>query len=248
MHNPLFSGESAASRLIAHRGYALQAPQNSLPAFRRAGQLGFWAIETDVHRTEDGLLVCCHNARVDTMFSGTGAIREQSWQTLQRLTIRPEKANGYPEPCRMPLFREYLQICREYGAFPFIETKTADIAQVVETAAEYFREEEIILSSSNLAHLEALRKITDKVFIHHIFSDETSAHRLAELGNAGLSYNYPDWTTFPPELANKTHSLGLKLCLRAGDTPQAIAGMTALGLDYIPTNRSVPEKKRNFSL
>ena len=45
-------------KLIAHRGYAVHAPQNSLEAFETAGRLGYWAIETDVHKTLDGVLVC----------------------------------------------------------------------------------------------------------------------------------------------------------------------------------------------
>ena len=31
-----------------------------------------------------------------------------------------------------------------------------------------------------------------------------------------------------------------KMCLRAGDTPEAVAKMIDLGLDYIPTNVTVP--------
>ena len=57
-------------KLIAHRGYAVHAPQNSLEAFEAAGKLGYWAIETDVHKTKDGVLVCNHDATVDHMFNG----------------------------------------------------------------------------------------------------------------------------------------------------------------------------------
>ena len=64
-------------RLIAHRGYAIHAPQNSAEAFEAAGRLGFWAIETDVRRTLDGVLVCCHDATVDSMFCGSGEISAQ---------------------------------------------------------------------------------------------------------------------------------------------------------------------------
>ena len=42
---------AAAPKLIAHRGLAVDHPQNTLSAFRAAGETGFWAIETDVHKT-----------------------------------------------------------------------------------------------------------------------------------------------------------------------------------------------------
>ena len=47
----------ADPKLIAHRGLTNEAPENSNPAFRKAGENGFWAIETDVHKTKDGILV-----------------------------------------------------------------------------------------------------------------------------------------------------------------------------------------------
>ena len=48
-------------RFIAHRGFTPAAPENTLAAFTAAGERAFWAIETDVRRTRDGALVCCHD-------------------------------------------------------------------------------------------------------------------------------------------------------------------------------------------
>lgn len=226
----------AFPKLIAHRGFAVSAPQNSLASFEAAGKLGYWAIETDVHKTADGVLVCCHDATVDSMFCGSGTIREQKLDDLRRLEFRMEKRCGCVDPGPMPTFREYLAICKAYGCIPFIETKTGDISQVLEAAGEFFREEEFVLSSVQFAHLEAVRALTDQVFIHHIFSDEERMRRLAEYGNSGLSYNYPDYRECPKELLERTRAVGVQICLRAGDTAEAVRDMIALGLDYIPTN------------
>ena len=54
--------------------------------------------------------------------------------------------------------------------------------------------------------------------------------------------DFPDLDRVPEGLIECVHAKGLKLCLRAGDTPEAVAKMVALGLDYIPTNVIVPEK------
>lgn len=228
---------AASLNLIAHRGYAVDTPQNSIPSFTEAGRLGYWAIETDVRKSADGVLVCCHDATVDSMFQGSGAICEMTLQQLRSLSFREDVNNGCTQCGVMPTFEEYLQICREYACIPFIETKTADIAQVLEMACKYFAEDEFVVSSCQFSHLEDVRQLTRKVFIHHIFSDELRLLRLSELGNAGLSYNYPDYTQCPKELIDRTHAASVKLCLRAGDTPEAVCDMLALGLDYIPTNR-----------
>lgn len=49
-------------QVIAHRGASLQCPENTLEAFHRAAQLGSDAVELDVRRTLDGVLVVHHDA------------------------------------------------------------------------------------------------------------------------------------------------------------------------------------------
>ncbi|MBI4952417.1 MAG: glycerophosphodiester phosphodiesterase [Myxococcales bacterium] len=53
---------SAPPILYAHRGASSELPENTLPAFERALELGADALETDVHMTADGVLVVSHDA------------------------------------------------------------------------------------------------------------------------------------------------------------------------------------------
>jgi glycerophosphoryl diester phosphodiesterase len=46
---------------IAHRGASREAPENTLAAFARAGELGADGVELDVHRTADGAVVVHHD-------------------------------------------------------------------------------------------------------------------------------------------------------------------------------------------
>ena len=92
-------------RLIAHRGYTPLAPQNSLPAFMAAGERKYWAIETDVHMTADGHLVCIHNVTVDSTYRGSGAVKDMTLAEL--LKLERVEVDGL----KFPLFSEYLKIC-----------------------------------------------------------------------------------------------------------------------------------------
>jgi len=225
-------------KLIAHRGFTPKAPQNSIPAFQAAGARGFWAIETDVHKTKDGVLVCNHDPAVDCMYNGSGLIREMTYDELGRLRLKAgDKRNDYPEDLlRMPSLREYLAICKEYGSIPFIETKTNDIAAVIEAACSYFPEDQVVLSSLSEKDLYVAREISKKVFVHHIFSNRDTMFRLGELGPSGVSYNYQSYVAFPQQLLHQTHAAGVLLCLRAGDDIETVREMIEMGLDYIPTN------------
>ncbi|MFD1722605.1 glycerophosphodiester phosphodiesterase family protein [Amnibacterium endophyticum] len=51
-------------RIIAHRGLALEAPENSVEAFRAALAAGATHLETDVRATADGHAVLAHDPRL----------------------------------------------------------------------------------------------------------------------------------------------------------------------------------------
>lgn len=61
---------------FAHRGGALEAPENSLAAFRHAANLGFTHIETDVRATADGVPVVFHDPSLDRITDRAGRIRD----------------------------------------------------------------------------------------------------------------------------------------------------------------------------
>ena len=50
------------TRIIAHRGASRAEPENTLAAFRRAGEMGADGVELDVRRTADDRLVVHHDA------------------------------------------------------------------------------------------------------------------------------------------------------------------------------------------
>jgi len=54
-----FDGEPP--RVIAHRGLASNAPENTIEAFRAALNAGADILETDVHASSDGAAVICHD-------------------------------------------------------------------------------------------------------------------------------------------------------------------------------------------
>lgn len=74
---------------MAHRGFTdrSDAPENSLPAFAAAVDLGFRYVETDVHATSDGTLVAFHDDRLERVTDGSGVIAELPWSTVREARI-----------------------------------------------------------------------------------------------------------------------------------------------------------------
>lgn len=70
---------------VAHQGGALEAPSNTLFAFRRAAALGADVLELDVHASADGHLVVVHDDTVDRTTDGTGRVADLTLAELREL-------------------------------------------------------------------------------------------------------------------------------------------------------------------
>ena len=68
--------DPAGPVVFAHRGGAGEAPENTLEAFEIAVNLGYSYLETDVHRTGDGVLVAFHDDRLDRVTDRIGRIAQ----------------------------------------------------------------------------------------------------------------------------------------------------------------------------
>lgn len=83
MPRPYFPSRGIAC--FAHRGGAACWPENTLVAFRGGLESGCKWIETDVHMTRDGHVVCFHDDTLDRTTSGRGLIRDLDLSELRRI-------------------------------------------------------------------------------------------------------------------------------------------------------------------
>lgn len=82
------------SRIYAHRGASTEFPENTLPAFARAVELGADGIELDVHLSKDGVTVVIHDDTVDRTTDGTGDVSSLTAAELGAL----DAGGGSPVP------------------------------------------------------------------------------------------------------------------------------------------------------
>ncbi|MBI4410763.1 MAG: glycerophosphodiester phosphodiesterase [Gemmatimonadetes bacterium] len=116
--------------LIAHRGGAALAPENTLAAFRRAAEE--WRadmIELDVRATADGQCVVLHDVTVDRTTDGTGAIAAMTLAQVRELDagyrFTPDGGASFPyRGCgvRIPTIEEVLEAVPDTLV---VEVKTA---------------------------------------------------------------------------------------------------------------------------
>ncbi|MFW6027462.1 MAG: glycerophosphodiester phosphodiesterase [bacterium] len=72
---------------FAHRGGALEMPENTLAAFRRAADLGYRYLELDVRATRDGRVVVFHDAELERATDSQGIVSEFRWEDLEAVRV-----------------------------------------------------------------------------------------------------------------------------------------------------------------
>lgn len=112
------------AQVIAHRGGAATAPENTMAAFRKALAQKADAIELDVQMTKDGVPVVIHDETVDRTTNGSGAVRDLTLEQLRALDA------GSGE--RVPTFEEVVALARSAGVRIVPEAKSPQLYRGVE--------------------------------------------------------------------------------------------------------------------
>lgn len=117
--------------------YSSAAPENSIPAFQKAGQAGFYGIECDIYETDQEpgeddnsrRFIIMHDTTLNRMcgISGAGVAQTSLPYSTIAEKYRIKKGNNVDaysaEDLRIPTLEEYLDICEQYGVVPVVETK-----------------------------------------------------------------------------------------------------------------------------
>ena len=81
--------------VIGHRGTTVDAPENTLTAFRVAAASGVHAVEFDVDFTKDGHAVIIHDTTVDRTTDGNGKVSEYTLAEIRKLNALAGFKNRY---------------------------------------------------------------------------------------------------------------------------------------------------------
>src|SRR5580704_5633785 len=100
--------------LQGHRGARGLRPENTLPSFEVALDVGVTSVETDLHRARDGEIILCHDAVL-----GELAVSQQTLQELRRFNLdRNPDPRQFPEqrPDPTPVAADFARV---RGLAPF---------------------------------------------------------------------------------------------------------------------------------
>ena len=84
----VFAVEPAYETLISHRGESVDAPENTLPAFKTAVERGF-GFECDIYYSKDGRVFTFHDRNLTRTTGGvnTNKCGDVTWEEISKLDV-----------------------------------------------------------------------------------------------------------------------------------------------------------------
>jgi glycerophosphoryl diester phosphodiesterase len=109
-------GPASPIRVIGHRGAGAVAPENTLPSFKHAVEVGADAVELDLHCTRCGRLIVLHDDTLDRTTDGSGDAEALTLEELRqfdagyRFTLDGGQTFPFREQgARIPTLEEVLE-------------------------------------------------------------------------------------------------------------------------------------------
>ena len=238
--------------VAAHRGWCAEYPENTMPAFIAATELGVDQIELDIRATKDGELVIIHDSTVDRTTDGTGNVCEMTFAEIRALDAGIKKGEKF-RSTRIPTFREFLDYIKDHPTMTFdFELKVYPTAGNEETAHaindrilrmidDYGLTERCVINTwSGKLHEYILGKYGDKYKLHLYYPRYYMGEHETDLYKHGYCvcmFGENNYIATPKEFANMRESYGIRTWAGAGvNNEECVDAAIACGAELITCN------------
>jgi len=235
--------------IFAHRGSSVQAPENTLAAFRLALEQHADAIELDATLSADGQVVVIHDDTVDRTTNGSGRVNSMTLSELRCLDAGSKFYPAYRSE-KIPSLREVFETVGQ-KIFINVELKnyispTDDLPdRVIALVQECNLQSSVMVSSFNIFALIRARSLLPSLPLGLItiqgLAQFTLLSKLVRFGpRFALHSNISDVT---PKLIQDTHSANSRLHAFTVNEPDVMLRMFKAGIDGIFTPNPLLARK-----
>lgn len=231
----------AVTKVFAHRGASLRAPENTMPAFELAAELGADGIELDVQLTADGHVVCIHDETLDRTTTGSGPVGKATLAEIQRLDA--SGGNRRFDGVGIPLLGDVLALASTTGLLVNIELKNSIVpylgleSAVVDLIADAHMADRVLLSTFNHISGRELALSGQPSPVGLLFTDVLADpwNYAASLGMQALHPNWEYIAAFP-DTVEQCHNLSQAVNVWTVDDAATLRYLSHLRVDAIITN------------
>jgi glycerophosphoryl diester phosphodiesterase len=223
--------------VIAHRGAHEGIPENSLPAYQKAIDLGCDFVEIDVRTTKDGKFVSVHNSTIDNYVTGkTGNVNDLTLAELKMLDIGEKQGKEWKN-LRIPTFEEILQLCKNKIGI-YLDLKDAPVPELMELIRKYNMENDVVwyIPYQYLSQIENVNKLFGNSFPMPDPQSEENIKVAVEKIKAPLIAT--DMGELSQSFVNEAHKYGARIFVDEKEgTPAEWAKIIGWGTEGIQTDK-----------
>jgi len=228
---PLKPPRNGGLYVIAHRGAHNGIPENTLPAYEKAIELGVDFVEVDVRTTKDGEYVSIHNDTVGAYVEGAaGRIRDLTLEELRALDVGARIGPQW-RGTRIPTFLEVLDLCKGRCGI-WLDLKDAPIRPLVDLIKSRGMEHDVLWCISP-KEVPALREASPECVEMPDPGAEANLPRVIKEYRPRMVC--PVWRDFSMSYADTCHAAGVIVFVDERD-PDSWADAIAWGADGIQTD------------
>ncbi len=226
---------------IAHRGASLYAPENTMPAFTRAHDMGAEHIECDVIITADHIPVVIHDNDVSRTTNGQGLVNKLPFKILRSFDAGSWFDKQYQGTC-VPALSELLEWHKNTDLLLHLEIKpiyserfTEDISIILDHVTQYGDPKKIKILSFQAQILAELarRKINLPLILEVPYCHSQNIIQAKELGCEQINISH---NTLTYNQVNNIQKAGLKIGVFTVNNINQIKLLTSYAVDEIFTD------------
>lgn len=228
--------------VVAHRGAARAAPENTLEAFRLAAEQDADAIELDVHLTSDGELAVIHDETLERTTDGSGVVAALTMAEIRaadagaRFAAADGSASWAGRGLAVPTLAEVLAwLPARLGLV--VEIKARDATDVVVAAVRadpVQADGRLSVISFDERAIERVRELAPEVPTGYLLVPgqplEPALTWAVEHGHAGVHPWEADLGVDPARLVSMATAYGRRLGCYVVNDPERMQQLAALGL------------------
>lgn len=241
--------------IVAHRGGAALAPENTLGAFEHALKLGVDMVECDVHLSKDGELIVMHDPSVSTTTNGTGLIADLTLAEIQKLDAAARSSLRGWSPQAVPTLGEVLDLVKGKTGIQ-IEIKLAGNTRypsiekkVVDAVNARGMTNDVIIISFDFPTLKQVKAIDSRIKTGALVRADWFMLRSPEkavsdaIEQTGADYFMPTASPVNQAIVDAAHARGIKMGVWTVNVASEMKRYAGFGVDAITTDRPDELKK-----
>ena len=224
-----------ATYIVAHRGNASKAPENTIAAIQRAAGVAYYT-EFDVRKTSDGHLVVMHDATVNRTTDGTGPIAGMTLAEVKALD-----AGSWFSPAfageRVPTLAEAINATLDNGLTPLIEHKTGAAEDYYDVFTNIGVVDKVVVISFGWNFLDDLDHINSGLKLGALGSGPLNQSMINNAVSKGADFLVWIHDLVGQVEVDLVHDEGLELLMGTVDDQSRWNELIDIGVDGISTNR-----------